>query len=337
MLFRSDKFFGRRTLLQGLGDDVRHQRVAGLYGLRKAGKTSVLKQLQEDHGSSTHIIALQDLELLDSPPNDPIPQLLELLCETLSTRLAKEGLASRRLSDSKSRKGIVQFKSAMSATLSAIAERGGRITILMDEIEHLVPSGVDTAEMPIPSIPQFLGALRSLVQEHPNFTFILSGLTSALTECGRLYGRPNPIFSWAKSYYLNPLDRTEADQMASSISNRMGVRIDEGALELVYEASGGHAFLYRHLSSHCIATLPKDSFERELSARTVRTNIESWRMQIAGNVREILDHVERYYPTESVLLDLLGDDAENFPMVAYDHPLEVGHLIALGQIGRAHV
>lgn len=327
-----DKFFGRRTLLQGLGDDVRHQRVAGLYGLRKAGKTSVLRQLQEDYGSSAHIVALQDLELLDSPPRDPVPQLLELLCDTLAARLKEVGLPDRRLREAKSRKGVIQFKGAMSSTLSAIQPHGARITVLLDEIEHLVPSGIDIIETDLPSIPQFLGALRSLVQEHTNFTFILSGLTSSLTELGRLYGRPNPIFSWAKSYHLSPLDQVEANQMATSIGGRMGVRIEAGALDLIYEASGGHAFLYRHLASHCISTLPKDSFERELSARTVRSNIDSWRMQIAGNVKEMLDHVSRYYPTEAILLDLLEADAANFASVAYDHPLEVGHLRSLGLV-----
>lgn len=43
-----DRFFGRRQLMQALRDDVRNRRVAGLFGLRKAGKTSVRNQLTDD-------------------------------------------------------------------------------------------------------------------------------------------------------------------------------------------------------------------------------------------------------------------------------------------------
>lgn len=41
-------FFGRKTLLQSLREDVLAQSVAGIFGLRKAGKTSVLYQLREN-------------------------------------------------------------------------------------------------------------------------------------------------------------------------------------------------------------------------------------------------------------------------------------------------
>ena len=34
---RGDRFFGRKPLLQGMRDDIRNQRVVGLFGLRKAG------------------------------------------------------------------------------------------------------------------------------------------------------------------------------------------------------------------------------------------------------------------------------------------------------------
>ncbi|MDR7188209.1 hypothetical protein J2Y46_001025 [Microbacterium sp. BE35] len=41
-------FFGRRTLLQSLRDDVFNQRVTGVFGLRKSGKTSILMQLNQE-------------------------------------------------------------------------------------------------------------------------------------------------------------------------------------------------------------------------------------------------------------------------------------------------
>ena len=71
-----NRFFGRRQLLQSLRDDVRNQRVVGLFGLRKAGKTSVLSQLSATISGPLTIVILRDLESLPSPPEDPIPDLL---------------------------------------------------------------------------------------------------------------------------------------------------------------------------------------------------------------------------------------------------------------------
>lgn len=48
---QGDRFFGRRRLLQSLRDDIRNQRVAGLFGLRKAGKTSVMSELAQSLAS----------------------------------------------------------------------------------------------------------------------------------------------------------------------------------------------------------------------------------------------------------------------------------------------
>src|SRR3954465_10955307 len=90
---------------------------------------------------------------------------------------------------------------------------------------------IDIHEGEMSSIAQFLGVLRSLVQENRNFTFLLSGLTSSIVEEGRLYGRPNPLFSWAKAYFLAPFKRPEADELATSVGSRMGIDIEKGALE----------------------------------------------------------------------------------------------------------
>ncbi|WP_284743914.1 hypothetical protein [Amycolatopsis sp. RTGN1] len=36
----------------------------------------------------------------------------------------------------------------------------------------------------------------------------------------------------------------------------MGITIDAGALDALFEATGGHAFLYRHLASAVVNELP---------------------------------------------------------------------------------
>lgn len=53
-------FFGRRRLLQALRDDVKMRRVAGVFGLRKAGKTSVMTELSSTLGVEVVPILMED-------------------------------------------------------------------------------------------------------------------------------------------------------------------------------------------------------------------------------------------------------------------------------------
>lgn len=330
---KGEKFFGRRHLLQSLRDDVRNQRVTGLYGLRKAGKTSVLTELRDSLDGDHTVVLLQDLESLPSPPTDPIPELVRDIVDNLRTTLKDRGLPTRDLAEMPKPAAVSDFKAALRGTLRQLLKKDTSVVLLLDEIEYLIPSAQAAAsESELTSISQFLAVLRSTVQENENFTFILSGLTSAITESGRLYGRPNPLFSWAKSSYVSPFDASEAAELARSIGQRMGIEIEQNALDALYEATGGHAYLYRHLASTVVQTLPVDVFQRKMSRASVLGVQMDWRRNISGNIAEMLDHVKRYYAEESFLLEVLMDEPEEFEELADSEPSAVGHLLSLGLI-----
>ncbi|WP_175473745.1 ATP-binding protein [Curtobacterium sp. MCBA15_013] len=328
-----DRFFGRRELLQSLRDDILHGRVAGLFGLRKAGKTSVLMQLASDLEGRSIVSVFMDLEAFPSPPDDPTDEILTTLRLSLLEQLRAHGLRTKELAELPASPSIVEFKVAFQALLKRIEGSGDRILLLLDEIEYLTPAdAIDVAEGSMPRVAQFLAALRSIAQENSNFTFLLSGLTSAIIESGRLYGRPNPLFSWAKAYYLGPLSLAEASDLAVSVGARMGIELEEKALSALYEASGGHAFLYRNFASTVVQTLPIDVFRRRLTKSIVLSELRDWRARVHGNITEMIAHVTRYYPTESVLLDLLRDDASEFASFEETDPSAVRHLIDLGLV-----
>ncbi len=331
---KGGQFFGRKTLLQTLRDDVKRQRVAGIFGLRKAGKTSVLYQLSADLESTRTIPLLLDLEAFPAPPDDdPIPHIIEALSVKLVDELQSRNLRTseiRRLND---RASIPQFKTVLTAALKRLENEDYGLLLLLDEIEFLTPADrIDVAEGPMPQIAQFLGALRSVVQECKNFTFILSGLTSAILENGRLYGRPNPLFSWAKSHYVGPLTRDDADHLATTIGAKMGIEIENSALRSLYDASGGHAFLYRNLASTVVGRLPIDIFRRRITNSDVLYALAPWKGEISGNIAEMIDHVKRYYSTEALLLDALSEDYDTFSEFAQEYPQALSHLLSLGLV-----
>ncbi|MCY4725924.1 translation initiation factor IF-2 N-terminal domain-containing protein [Nocardioides sp. STR2] len=332
---RGERFFGRRKLLQSLKDDIQNQRVTGLYGLRKVGKTSVLTELSEVLESPTTVVVLRDLESLPSPPEDPIPELLRDLRSDLLDQFRSRRLRTKELGNLASDASMMDFKRALQKILRGNASDGVRVVLMLDEIEYLTPSDrIDIQEGDMASVAQFLGILRSLVQENSNFTFVLSGLTSAITESGRLYGRPNPLFSWAKSNFVSPFERYEADELALSVGRRMGIGISNGALEALYEATGGHAFLYRHLASNVVHLLPVNVFHRQMDRVAVLKALEDWRLIVAGHMQEMVDHVRRYYPDEAFLLEVLESNKDDFASFANDLPSALGHLLNLGLVER---
>ncbi|WIV43502.1 translation initiation factor IF-2 N-terminal domain-containing protein [Glutamicibacter nicotianae] len=330
-----ERFFGRRKLLQELRDDVKNHRVTGLFGLRKAGKTSVLTELAQNLTADGAAVILRDLESLPSPPDDPVPDLLRDLVEDLLVVLRKHKLPTQHLSSLSVDFGIAEFKRAAQKVLRKLELSQIEVILMLDEIEYLTPSErIDVREGDMASVAQLLGALRSLVQENSNFTFIMSGLTSSIIESGRLYGRPNPLFSWAKAHFLAPFDRNEADELARSVGQKMGISVESGALGALFEATGGHAFLYRQLASTVVTELPKDSFHRKISRSDVLRAFEAWRLVMAGHMHEMVEHVKRYYPEEAFLLEVLREEPALFESMSRDEPLALGHLLNLGLVVR---
>ena len=326
-------FFGRRTLLQALRDDVFNQQVTGVFGLRKSGKTSILKQLQEELNEDKVVTVLMDLEAFPSPPEDPTDDIVSDMRRRLIEELKAHQLGTKELSELPSRPSILELKNALQAILKRLNKEGHRILVLLDEIEYLTPADrIDIAEGDMPRVAQFLSALRSVVQESDNFSFVLSGLTSAIVEGGRLYGRPNPLFSWAKAVYVRPLEREEADVLASTVGGKMGVQIEPGALEALHEASGGHAYLYRNLSSAVVKHLPTDVFQRTMTRASVLTEIADWKSRVQGNIDEIVQHVKRYYANEAVMLDVLMESAADFKELAPSEHVAVRRLMDLGLV-----
>lgn len=330
---RGHKFFGRRSLLQALRDDIEAQRVVGVFGLRKAGKTSVLTEVSDLVTSNSRIFILRDLETLPSPPSDPIPDLVADIVSQVADALEEREVVSAPLPRNFNTLG--DFRRLMQTTLRALQGRGISLVLTLDEVEYLTPAAkIDVREGDLPSIAQFLSVLRSLVQENENFTFILAGLTSSIIQEGRLYGRPNPLFSWAKQYYVSPFTRAEADELATSVGGRMGVHFEAGALEALHEATGGHAYLFRHLASHVVNQIPMEDMTREMTRSHVLTSLEAWRLQVSGNIEEMIDHVRRYYPDEHFLLDMLSSSEDEFKHFAAEMPTELGHLLDLGLVER---
>ena len=327
-----EKFFGRRPLINDLLEDIRQKKVVGIFGLRKSGKTSILKEVQRQVDSENVVSVLLDLERFSEPPIDDTGMIIARLRQRLVTELGRRKHRVKELAEIGNTPTIEEFCLGLENLLSKLRPKGVSVIFMLDEVEYLTPATVDVEEGEPESISRLLANLRSISQETDNFTFLLSGLTSAIIDRGRLYGRPNPLFSWAKPIYVGPLKRGEADLLAEMSGAQVGVTFTPEALASIHEATGGHAFLYRYLCSEVVKSLDVSEFHRAVQSRDVRHILENWSALVHEKVNEMINHVERYYPTEAILLDYLLRDREAFDEIYEEFPAEVKRLELLGLV-----
>lgn len=325
-------FFGRQRVLQSLASDIDTQRVAAVYGLRKTGKTSLLHHLREHFADTDDavVFVLRDLESLPNPDNGAIRELVPDLAEALSLTLRERGFRNVDFADLAADATIAQFRRALLSVLER-EKAPLRIVLAFDEIEYLCPP--DLVQQPLPEaedIPQFLGAMRSIQQENESFTFALSGLTTAITEASTLYGRPNPIFAWAKPYFLSPFDLAEATDLVRTIGFRMGMTWDDASIQSLLIATGGHPYLLRSLASEVARDLPISPDRRRVFKSHVERAATEWRRKLAGTRQAMLLDLYRYYPDESALLELFAESPADFAFLADENEVALAHLLQLG-------
>lgn len=325
------EFFGRQDALKSLVTEIRSGRVCGLFGLRKTGKTSLLTELGRlfkmgDPDNSIYI--LRDLEVLPSSAEEKIPQLISDLGNQLQIAFRQSGMRTHELSTININSSVGELRQAIEASLRRGSGREKMLVIALDEVESLV--GVDATTTDNETrVPEFFGALRSLVQENKNFNVVLSGITTAPITYATLHGRENPLFAWAKPTFVAELTRSESDKMIQALGSRMATRWTQGALRRVYELTAGQVFLTRSFSGAIASALSNDIADREITEERVSNNFRQWRRTAVGLVDGMMDTLSRFYPNELAVLQL-GRELDLFDELETEYPSELSNLVSLG-------
>ncbi len=161
---------------------------------------------------------------------------------------------------------------------------------------------------------------------------MLSGVTSGIVEEGALFGRPNPFYSWAKPYFVAPLEYEEASNLVITLGRRVALAWSEEAVALLFAATDGHAFYIRTLASHVVGKMPARRRVFRVEKEQVEDALPTWRRAMAARVREVFETLEVYYPDERTLLDIALESPADLAEIAQEHPTEIEHLLQLGLI-----
>ncbi|PXW31262.1 UNVERIFIED_CONTAM: AAA domain-containing protein [Williamsia faeni] len=343
-----DQFFGRRVLLNSISANVKNQQIPAIFGMRKTGKTSVLMELErqnriaaeESSGTTRTVYVYQDLEdLPDIDFGNPVRELMLDLTEKIRRRLSESKFRTQPLSELNEESSLLEFKRAMQRILHHNSSRNLHLVIILDEIEYLCPPGAENGRLTSTSslVPQFFGVLRKLVQESAGgeggrVSLILAGLASASVEARQLYGRENPLFSFAKPYYVSPLTIEDTTDLLQVLGARQGFHWSAGAATLVHTESGGHAILVRELASQATRNIADHGLEIvSIDESAVRSVLPKYQRAVSSQIDQILSHIEKFYSTEWQLLEHLMSEGglDEFDEV---YPAAINRLENLGII-----
>ena len=321
------KFFGRDKPLAELRDAISSSTCAGVYGLRKVGKTSLLQESRRRSMEIGHLVIYVDLLKLPSDVNDcgwlywRIANLLRdetkrLEAEFLQIKSFKwrlGGIFPDFLDVPDGFKLATAFDSDVSRLIEVIRvlplSPRPKVILLLDEIERLLPSALGKAEFS--GFFDLLSYMRGLNQERPEFVFIVTGANASISEVAQFDGRDNPVFNYIKEIYLPHQEANECSRMIRTLGKGMGLRFSSGAEDRIYELTGGHPFFARQLCSY----IAQVNQERPLNISDIEVEsvIEAYLDLRSSHFSEIIARLKRDYPEELKVCEELARAGGKLP------------------------
>lgn len=327
-------FYGRTGILQFIYEKYRNGENAGLFGLRKVGKTSVLNAVQRWLGARDEpsvLIDCQNADIQLRSWNELLFRIVERLIDAQRLGFLRPKLKESRYEPKLAANSFEQDLSAISDYLE-----GKRILILFDEIESIT---FDLSARPQwregTDFLLFWQTLRAVYQSRSELlSFVITGVNPKAIETHRVNGVDNPIFRIVSPNYLEFFPHEEVERMVTETGRYMGLTFDPEVISGLTVDFGGHPFLVRQACS---------SLHKRITARPATVDRFFYEDVRADIERELFDYVEQivsvlrdHYGTEYELLEGLAlGDRSTFDDWAEAEPSIIDHLIGYGLVRRS--
>ncbi len=313
------RFFGRNRDLDELRDSISDSIPVGLFGLRKVGKTSLIKELARRAGDSGDFYVYIDLLRIPADVTD-----FKWIYWRLASELHQLASSTFKLAPFDWRLGgkfnsildipenfpvATAFDADLTSLLNTIQNTSTlprpKVVFLLDEIERLLPNS--QGKEGLAGYFDFFSYLRGVCQESTDFSLVVTGANAAISEIAQFEGRDNPAFNFLKPIYLKLLSPQDCNAMLTVLARGMGIKFAKGAIPQIVTLTGGHPFFSRQLCSF-IAEQYKER-PLEITEETINSIIPQYIPFCDKDMREIFDRLGRDYPTE---LELCISLAKNF-------------------------
>lgn len=328
-------FFGRGDLIQELINRLKSGENAGIFGLRKAGKTSLINGIErnlEKENIRTVIIDCQDTAFNQRRWNES----LYYICCKISEKLSSTVRVAEEHEFTEKNASLLTERFFRAASI----ESNGPLFIIFDEIENISRDtspadhwrkGLDFALL--------WQTMRSIFQRNINLVFyLIAGTNPRCIETPKIDHVDNPIFNHFTPLYIPGFEVKETREMIRKLGRRMGLNFDESVYSKLTEDFGGHPFLMRHVCSMISKEVKNSERPIEIARDSYLKGKRSFIDSHSNYLEMILSVLKEYYPDEFEMLSMLANnDVESFNEFAELHPSYTTHLIGYGLIKKSRL
>ena len=301
------RFFGRHRSMSELKDAISTGAAAGIFGLRKVGKTSLLKEIERRASESGDIVVYIDLLRVPADVSDARWIYWKIALE-LTERLSRAGvrIQSSRLGgkfadflDIPAEYPVATaFDSELTQALRLIRSANvtprPKIIVMLDEIERVLPNSL--GKEGFNGFFDLFSYLRGVAQESDDFVVIVTGANASVAEAAQFGGKDNPFFNFFKEIYLPMLQVEETSHMVRTLGRGMGMHFTPQACDFIHDLTGGHPFFSRQFCSFLSDRYPDRPVQ--ITPESVEVVVDQYLEVASKDFQEIVDRFARDYPQE---------------------------------------
>ncbi|WP_194456317.1 AAA family ATPase [Bradyrhizobium sp. CCBAU 53421] len=298
-------YFGRQSFTLSILDSIKRGDNVGIFGLRKAGKTSLLfkiKRLIEAEGAAT--LAYFDLE---------DQNLYQMRWWELLEHIAKQLLRNQIKETFTERNASQLFSDVLARCYRASPKR--KVIVALDEIEHISPG--DRLRMRAHWDSDFIElwkTLRAIQNQQRHVSFLICGVNGTVIETPTYQGHDNPVFSMAQKRYVPMFSADEIGNMIRTLGRFMGLQFEEKCFGYLKAMYGGHPLLTRQACSLVNRSIGETARRPYVVTEEYLKKTEAARhLQLNTYARYTLGVLADWYPEEFQMLQHLANgDIEAF-------------------------
>jgi hypothetical protein len=308
---RGAQLVGRAREVTELRTRVVRGDAVGLFGLRKMGKTSVLRAVTDLFDPASGMTSGSPIELPESSnvavvldAGVLVERTVDGLAEELLRTLAKRMKAAGEPIPPRTGHGIGAWKAAVETLL----DEGRHVCVVIDEYDLLFEG--EGGEGVIAKLNQFFRLMRGWSQMNQGrASLVLVGRDATFLSSPEIDGVTNALLMWCTPMWLGPLAQDKATELLRKLGKRVGLSVGAESARLAFTWTGGHPLLQRQFGSELRAQVRArnadwgavtDAFGQETLAPY------RGRDAVQEVVRETVALLHKRYPQAYALLEELA-------------------------------
>lgn len=309
-------FFGRRDLIQELVNKHENGENAGIFGLRKTGKTSILYGVIRTLKRKNTLPVFIDCQTLHNLP-------WNLALRYLLVKIVQEGQLKHSIIEKDDERYAIESDASLAFEDDLISilqlHLKKNLLLIFDEIENITFDTSITASWKTgESFIKFWQTIRSLSQNQKTkhqFTFLIAGTNPRCIEEPSINRTDNPIFSLFQPQYIEPFNFDQTYEMVDRLGGYMGIHFEKEVVALLNVDLGGHPLLIRQMCSyiHRSLNVVRPQVINKVQYENFKDGFYSDQSGFSVYAKMILQVLSEWYPDEyQMLVWLAVGDNHNF-------------------------